>query len=159
MTNHSADQVSRARPNRQPPRGGARLGLIPPPPAIMRRWTGASPRPTRAPPRTCPPGRPRRVLPPPADDPRGPAPRPSSGPMAGEPLRPAGRRRVPLWPADWRRVTRRGIAIPADTPARSPPRPAANAAHSPDRDRGTTPRTCHLILGRPAGGGPRGDAA
>jgi len=32
--------------------------------------------PTRAPPRTCPPGRARRVLPPPADDPRGPAPHP-----------------------------------------------------------------------------------
>ena len=42
-------------------------------------------------------------------------------------------------------------------PARSPPRPAANAAHSADPDRATPPRTCHpirrsprLLRGRPA---------
>ena len=46
------------------------------PRAHVRRWTGASPRADPRSPRTCAPGRPRHVLPPPADDPCGAAPRP-----------------------------------------------------------------------------------
>ena len=54
-----------------------------------------------------------------------------------------------LWPfkihKNLRRITLQGGATPADVPARSPPSPAASAAYSPDPDRLTPLRTCHLI--------------
>ena len=122
------------------------------------RSDSASPTPSPAlPPWTCPAGRPRRVLPPPADDPRGPAPRPT-----GNAPRTAGGRRTA--------TPRRCRPGPQSAPARSAcpvlPRgraqPAALAAFSLSRR--TTPADLHLVPrgtppGRPAGEEPRGDVA
>ena len=52
---------------------------------------------------------------------------------------------VLLIPSPYRLI----FMCPADVPARSPPRPAANAAHSPEPDLATAPRTCHRIGCRP----------
>jgi len=106
------------------------------------------------PPWTCPAGRHRRVLPPPADDPRGPAPRPT-----GNAPRTAGGRRTA--------TPRRCRPRPQSAPARSacpvlprgrivPSRPPSPRSPSPG---GRTPWTCTSFHGeRPPDGRRRWSA-